>query len=73
VVTRSGQVRIQFTTAGSITIIGIGQVRRVNGQEAMQMITGGNGAFTTHWAYMLPLTAATEPPDPRTADGNQRA
>jgi hypothetical protein len=39
-------------------------VRRVNGQEAMQMITGGNGAFTTHWAYMLPLTEATEPPDP---------
>ncbi len=75
VVTRGGQARIQFTTAAGSTITGIGQVRRVNGERAleMQMLTGGNGAFTTHWAYMLPLTAATEPPDPRTADGDQRA
>lgn len=72
--TRSGQARIQFTTAAGSTITGIGQGRRVNGERAMemQMITGGNGAFTTHWAYMLPLTAGTEPPDPRTADGDQR-
>ena len=74
VVTRSGQARITFTTAADTTITGIGQVRRVNGERAMemQMITGGNGAFTTHWAYMLPLTAGTEPPDPRTDPGDQR-
>jgi len=74
VVTRSGQARIVFTTAAGTTITGIGQVRRVNGEQAMemQMITGGNGAFTTHWAYMLPLTSATEPPDPRTDQGDQR-
>jgi hypothetical protein len=74
-VTRSGQVRIAFTTSGGSTIIGIGQVREVNGKQAMemQMITGGGGAFTTHWAYMLPLTAGTVPPNPSTADGNQRA
>lgn len=74
VVTRSGQARIVFTTAAGTTITGIGQVRRVNGEQAMemQMITGGNGAFTTHWAYMLPLTAGTEAPDPRTDQGDQR-
>ncbi len=75
VVSRSGQVRIEFTTSGGGTIIGIGQVRQVNGEQAMemQMITGGGGAFTTHWAYMLPLSAGTIPPNPSTADGDQRA
>jgi hypothetical protein len=75
VVTRSGQVRIEFTTSGGGTIIGIGQVRRVNGEQAMemQMITGGGGAFTTHWAYMLPLSANSDPPNPSTAAGDQRA
>ena len=58
-VTRSGQVRIEFTSTGGGTIIGIGQVRRVNGDQAMemQMITAGGGAFTTHWASMLALCA----------------
>jgi hypothetical protein len=75
VVSRSGQVRIEFTTSGGGTIIGIGQVRQVNGEQAMemQMITGGGGAFTTHWAYMLPLSTGTIPPNPSTADGDQRA
>lgn len=42
-VTERGQVRITFTTPIGSTITGIGQVRRVNGAQAMemQMITGG--------------------------------
>lgn len=74
-VSRSGQVRLAFTTSGGGTIIGIGQVRQVNGGPAMemQMITGGGGAFTTHWAYMLPLSTGTVPPNPGTAHGEQRA
>lgn len=72
-VTERGQVRITFTTPVGSTITGIGQVRRVNGVQAMemQMITGGGGAYTTHWAYMLPLTDGTTPPDPVTDPGDQ--
>jgi hypothetical protein len=72
-VTERGQVRITFTTPLGSTITGIGQVRRVNGVQAMemQMITGGGGAYTTHWAYMLPLTEGTTPPDPVTDPGEQ--
>ncbi|MFO7630564.1 MAG: hypothetical protein R6W06_13845 [Prochlorococcaceae cyanobacterium] len=72
-VTERGQVRITFTTPIGSTITGIGQVRRVNGVQAMemQMITGGGGAYTTHWAYMLPLTDGTTPPDPATDPGEQ--
>ena len=73
VVTKSGQVRITFTNPVGSTITGIGQVRKVNGVEAieMQMITGNNGSYTTHWAYMLPLTDSTTPPDPATDLGDQ--
>lgn len=72
-VTERGQVRITFTTPIGSTITGIGQVRRVNGVQAMemQMITGGGGAYTTHWAYMLPLSDGTTPPDPATDPGDQ--
>ena len=73
VVTKSGQVRITFTNPVGSTITGIGQVRKVNGVESieMQMITGNNGSYTTHWAYMLPLTDSTTPPDPATDLGDQ--
>jgi hypothetical protein len=52
VVTERGQVRITFTTLSGSTITGIGQVRRVNGAQAiqMQMIASGDGSYTTHWA-----------------------
>jgi hypothetical protein len=75
VVTEGGQVRITFTTPIGSTITGIGQVQRVNGAQAMQMqmITGGNGSYTTHWAYMLPVTSGTTPPDPATDPGDQAA
>jgi hypothetical protein len=75
VVTESGQVRITFTTPIGSTITGIGQVQRVNGAQAMQMqmITGSNGSYTTHWAYMLPVTNGTTPPDPATDLGDQAA
>jgi hypothetical protein len=73
VVTETGQARITFTSPIGSTVTGIGQVRRVNGVEAMemQMITGGGGSYTTHWAYMLPLTDSTTPPDPATDLGEQ--
>jgi hypothetical protein len=75
VVTERGQVRITFTTLSGSTITGIGQVRRVNGAQAiqMQMIASGNSSYTTHWAYMLPVTDGTTPPDPTTDPGDQAA
>ena len=73
VVTESGQVRITFTNPVGSTVTGIGQVRRVNGVEAieMQMIASNNGGYTTHWAYMLPVGDSTTPPDPATDLGDQ--
>ena len=73
VVSENGQARITFTSPIGSTITGIGQVRRVNGLEAMemQMITGAGGSYTTHWAYMLPLTGSTTPPDPASDLGDQ--
>jgi hypothetical protein len=73
VVTETGQARITFTSPIGSTITGIGQVRRVNGEKAMemQMITGAGGSYTTHWAYMLPLTDDTTLPDPSTDLGEQ--
>jgi hypothetical protein len=73
VVTETGQARITFTSPIGSTVTGIGQVRRVNGVEAMemQMITGAGGSYTTHWAYMLPLTGSTTPPNPATDRGEQ--
>ena len=75
VVTERGQVRITFTTLSGSTITGIGQVRRVNGAQAiqMQMIASGDGSYTTHWAYMLPVSDGTTPPDPTTDPGDQAA
>ncbi len=53
VVTDEGQIRIVFT--GGTTIIGIGQVRELEGENymEMQMITDVGGlSYVTHWAYM---------------------
>jgi len=74
-ITRRGQLRISFTTPLGSTITGIGQVRRVLGEQAieMQMITGAAGAYTTHWAYMVPGSADTTPPEPDSVDGQQQA
>lgn len=66
IVTESGQIRIQFTAAGSPTIIGIGQMREVGGVPLMemQMITGSS-VLVTHWAYMTPYNPAVfTPPSP---------
>lgn len=73
VISRSGQVRITFTTPGGSTITGIGQVRRVNGQPSMemQMITGAGGSYTTHWAYMLRADEGTVPPAPGPPNGGE--
>ncbi len=73
-VTRTGQVRITFTTPVGSTITGIGQLRRVEGRPSMemQMISGGGGSYTTHWAYMLRADADTVPPEPGTAAEGQR-
>lgn len=56
VVTESGQVRIFFTTPDAPTIIGIGQVREIESIPfmEMQMISGSESAYLTHWAYMAP-------------------
>lgn len=65
--TESGQIRMQFTASGGSTTIGIGQFRDVSGTTAMQMqmISGGAGAYTTHWAYMMPYDPENfTPPDP---------
>lgn len=64
-VTPSGQVRIQFTQEGGPTVIGVGQMRNVEGVDyvEMQMITGGgSGPFVTHWAYMAEYEGQELPP-----------
>jgi len=60
VVTDSGQVRILFSSSGSPTTIGIGQLRTVEGTTyfEMQMISGGS-SYVTHWAYMAPYSEGT--------------
>jgi hypothetical protein len=65
VVTDSGQVRILFSSAGTPTTIGIGQLRTVEGTTyfEMQMISGGS-SYVTHWAYMAPYTPGTTPLPP---------
>jgi hypothetical protein len=74
VVTPGGQARITFTTPLGSSITGVGQLRQINDEPAMQMqmITGGGGAYTTHWAYMLRLNRTTTPPEPEPPDGEQR-
>lgn len=54
VVTDSGQVRIIFTQPDAPATIGIGQVREINSTPflEMQMITGLDDLYITHWAYM---------------------
>ncbi|MCC8430822.1 autotransporter outer membrane beta-barrel domain-containing protein [Reyranella aquatilis] len=66
VVTETGQIRIEFTSADSPTIIGIGQMREIGGVPfmEMQMITG-TSLLVTHWAYMAPYNPAVfTPPSP---------
>lgn len=55
-VTDSGQVRIVFTQPDTPATIGIGQVRVINDVYflEMQMITGMDDFYVTHWAYMAP-------------------
>lgn len=55
IVTDGGQIRMRFTSTSSTTpIIGIGQMRTISGTDymQMQMITGNESVFVTHWAYM---------------------
>jgi hypothetical protein len=66
IVTEAGQIRIQFTSAGSPTIVGIGQMRDIGGVPLMemQMITG-TSLLVTHWADMAPYNPAVfTPPSP---------
>ncbi len=67
IVTEAGQIRIAFTSSGSPTIIGIGQMREVGGVPLMemQMITG-SAVLVTHWAYMAPYNPAVFTPPPPT-------
>ena len=65
-VTEAGQIRIEFTSLESATIIGIGQMREIGGVPLMemQMITG-TSLLVTHWAYMAPYNPAVfTPPSP---------
>jgi hypothetical protein len=63
-VTESGQVRIVFTAPDTPATIGIGQVRDVEGIPfiEMQMMTGANGLYVTHWAYMASYDGSPLPP-----------
>ena len=67
VVTEAGQIRISFASpTGNPPIIGIGQMRSIDGVPLMemQMITGSS-LLTTHWAYMAPYNPAIfTPPSP---------
>jgi hypothetical protein len=53
-VTDAGQVRIIFTQPDTPATIGIGQVREIGSHTflEMQMITGEEDLYITHWAYM---------------------
>ncbi len=65
-VTEAGQIRIEFTSPDSATIVGIGQMREIGGVPLMemQMITG-TSLLVTHWAYMAPYNPAVfTPPSP---------
>jgi uncharacterized protein with beta-barrel porin domain len=66
IVTEAGQIRIEFTSADSPTIIGVGQMREIGGVPfmEMQMITGSS-LLVTHWAYMAPYNPSVfTPPSP---------
>lgn len=56
VITDSGQVRIVFTREDSPPTVGIGQAREIEGTTylEMQMISGSDGTYVSHWAYMAP-------------------
>lgn len=65
-VTEAGQIRIEFTSPDSATIVGIGQMREIGGVPLMemQMITG-TSLLVTHWAYMAPYNPVVfTPPSP---------
>lgn len=66
VVTPSGQSFVVFTpTDGGTSTIGIGQMRRINGVELMEMQTiTGSGLTITHWAYMTPYNPNVFTPPP---------
>ena len=66
IVTDAGQIRIQFTSAGSPTIVGIGQMREIGGVPLMEMqMIAGTSLLVTHWAYMAPYNPAVfTPPSP---------
>ena len=66
IVTESGQIRIAFTSSGSPTVIGVGQMREISGVPLMQMqMITGSSLLITHWAYMAPYNPAVfTPPSP---------
>lgn len=63
VVTKQGQIRIEFFSQDSSTTTGIGQMRYIGGQWRMQMqMATGTNAIITHWAYMTQMRPGTTPP-----------
>lgn len=65
VVTRNGQIRIEFTNSSSgVTTTGIGQMRLRDGDWYMQMqMVTGSSLVITHWANMALSNGSTSPPD----------
>jgi hypothetical protein len=64
IVTKDGQIRIEFSSQDSSTTTGIGQMRLVDGQWKMQMqMATGSSLIITHWANMSQKRPGTTPPD----------
>lgn len=65
VVTDDGRIRIVFAgTDQSDQIVGIGNVRSVGGTNLMQMqmMSGSDDGYLTHWAFMAPFDPASLSP-----------
>lgn len=66
VVTSGGQITIVFSSPGSPSIVGVGQMREISGVPLMEMqMISGSSLLVTHWAYMTPYNPAVfTPPSP---------
>ena len=71
IVTRKGQVRIEFSSleSGQVMVTGVGQMQFVNREwrMTMQMATE-NPVYVTHWAYMTKLPSGETPPPAEVPD-----
>lgn len=64
IVTRDGQIRIEFTSSSGTVTTGIGQMRYQDGQWYMQMqMLTGDTLVITHWANMAQTSGNIVPPD----------